>query len=174
MNPVSAPAYSYIAYIDESGDEGFVARSSRWFVLSAVILRTEKERAVVGLVDNVRSRLGKAAREALHFRKLKHEHRLPYTDAIGKAHLRTVTVMIEKAAIAEPEYMQRENHLYFYACRLLLERVSWFCAKVQKSTGDGSVRLVFSNRANMSYTNFCEYLVKLQGREECRIDWNGL
>ena len=79
-------------YIDESGDEGFKfdrpnKGSSRWFVLSAVVTREEDDVPTVRLVDRVRRRLKKPPRATLHFRTLKHEHRLPYVDEISKARL---------------------------------------------------------------------------------------
>ncbi len=49
---------SFIAYIDESGDEGFHFKddgrgSSRWFVLSAVVFRRTEERA--GDIERLRA-----------------------------------------------------------------------------------------------------------------------
>jgi hypothetical protein len=43
---------SFVAYVDESGDEGFKflpneQGSSRWFVLSAMVIRREKDLQVV-------------------------------------------------------------------------------------------------------------------------------
>lgn len=43
---------SFIAYVDESGDEGFVfnsdgSGSSRWFVLSAVVIRKSNDLQMV-------------------------------------------------------------------------------------------------------------------------------
>jgi Protein of unknown function (DUF3800) len=61
---LAAPSYSHVAYIDEAGDEGFKFAvdgkkgSSEWFVLSAVIVRTEIDIATTKLVDRVRAKLG--------------------------------------------------------------------------------------------------------------------
>lgn len=43
---------SFVAYVDESGDEGFkflpnAQGSSRWFVLSAMVIRRENDLQVV-------------------------------------------------------------------------------------------------------------------------------
>jgi hypothetical protein len=99
---------SFVGYVDESGDEGFAFErgSSRWFVLSCVILRKTDDLSVVKLVDDVRDRLGKPARKPLHFRDLRHEMRLPYVQAIAAADLKTVSVLIHKPSLKEPEKFQ--------------------------------------------------------------------
>ena len=40
-----------------------------------------------------------------------------------------------------------------------------------RDEGDGSVRIVFSNRRNMSYAAFGEYLDVLRGKADDAIDW---
>ena len=167
-------------YIDESGDEGFKFErpgqgSSRWFVLSAIITREEYDLAVVKLVDRVRQRLNKAPRTPLHFRNLKHEHRLPYVDEISKARLRAVSVLIHKPSIQEPEKFVSEPHLlYRYATRYLLERVSWLCRDHRRNPSD-IAKILFSNRSCMSYDEIRGYLLRLKERTNefgVRIDWS--
>ena len=122
---------SFRVYIDESGEEGFVfkpdnAGSSRWLILSAVITRRESDLIVVELMKRVRARLGRTPTQALHFCKLEHQQRVPYVREIGETKLRTVSVLIYKPSITEPEKYQSQKHLlYRHACRVLLERVSW-------------------------------------------------
>jgi hypothetical protein len=167
-------------YIDESGDEGFKFErpskgSSRWFVLSAVVTREENDREAVKVVDAVRVLLKKPARETLHFRKLKHEHRLPYVDAVSKARLRLVNVVVHKPSIREPEKFVSEPHLlYRYATRYLLERVSWLC-RDQRRSDDQVAKVLFSNRSCMSYDVLRGYLQTLRDRTNefgVRIDWS--
>jgi hypothetical protein len=172
-------AATFVVYIDESGDEGFsfANGSSQWFVLSAVITRKANDLEAVRLVDEVRKALGKIDRTPLHFRKLKHEHRLPYIAAIAKSDLRTVSILVHKPSLKEPEKFQERYRLYFYTARYLFERVSWYCRdhKTFHDSGDGSAELVFSNRAGMSYKELREYLelLKLQtGFFDVRIDWS--
>ena len=81
---------SFTAYIDESGDEGFVflpgeRGSSRWLVLSAVVFRKSKDPEAVRVMREVRALLGKDPKKALHFREMKHKHRLPYVRALAAA-----------------------------------------------------------------------------------------
>jgi len=173
MNP------TFVVYVDESGDEGFAfgKGSPDWFVLSAAITRKAKDLRVVKLVDRVRSQLGRPDKTALHFRDLKHEQRLPFVAEIAKADLRTVTVLVHKPSLKEPEKFQERYRLYFYAVRYLLERVSWYCRdhRTPHDAGDGSADLVFSNRSGMSYEEMKKYLKYLEantGLFEVRIEWS--
>ncbi len=173
---------SFVAYVDESGDEGFKflpneKGSSRWFVLSALVIRRENDLQVVQLVRQARALLKKDAKKTLHFRELKHEQRVPLARLIGDAPVRTVSVMVHKPSISEPEVFQHQAYaLYHYATRLLVERVSWLCRDHHRTgQGDGTVEMVFSNRSAMSYDNLREYLNKLktdQAGNGVRVDWS--
>jgi len=175
---------SFVVYIDESGDEGFVFNSpmvgsSHWFVLSAVITRKHSDIETVKLVDDVRGKLKRTTRNPLHFRRMKHEHRLPYVEAISSAQLRIVSVLVHKPSLQERETFQDRYKLYFYATRLLLERVSWICRDHRRDTypGDGSARVIFSNRASMSYEELRGYLRLLKRQNmlrEVQIDWSAI
>ena len=124
MNP------SFVVYIDESGDEGFVfnadgSGSSRWFVLSAAVIRKANDLQMVSCLKETRCVLGKSPKTPLHFVDLKHDQRVPYIRRVGELPIRTVSVLIHKPLIVEPEKFQNTKYLlYRYATRMLLERVS--------------------------------------------------
>jgi hypothetical protein len=164
---------SFIAYIDESGDEGFVfnadgSGSSRWFVLSAAVIRQANDLKIVSCLKQVRDILNKPLKTPLHFVDLKHEQRVPYIRRVGELPMRTVSVLVYKPLIAEPEKFQNTKYLlYRYATRLLLERVSWLCRdQGQLGEGDGFTEIIFSNRSNMSYEDIRSYLLLLKQSEE--------
>lgn len=175
---------SFVAYVDESGCEGFKflpneQGSSRWFVLSALVVRKENDLQMVKLARQARELLGKRPKQVLHFRDLRHEHRVPLARLIGAAPVRTVSILIHKPSIAEPEVFQQQAYsLYRYATRLLCERVSWLCRDHRRTgAGDGRVEMVFSNRSAMSYDELRGYLQRLQAGEEdaaVRVDWTVL
>jgi len=55
---------SFVAYVDESGDEGFVFHpdgtgSSRWFVLTAAVIRQTNDLQMVSCLKEVRDILKK-------------------------------------------------------------------------------------------------------------------
>lgn len=159
MNP------SFVVYIDESGDEGFVfnrdgSGSSRWFVLSAAVIRKMNDLRMVSCLKDVRDVLGKSPKTPLHFVDLKHEQRMPYIRRVGELPIRTVSILIHKPSISEPEKFQNTKYLlYRYATRMLLERVSWLCRDHRTAgEGDGFAEIIFSNRSNMSYDDIRDYL----------------
>ena len=164
---------SFIAYVDESGDEGFVfnadgSGSSRWFVLSAAVIRQTDDLQMVSCLKEVRTILKKEPKTPLHFVDLKHEQRVPYIRRVGELPIRTVSVLVYKALIAEPEKFQNTKYLlYRYATRLLLERVSWLVRDQRRTgEGDGFTEVIFSNRSNMSYEDIRDYLRLLLKQSE--------
>ena len=92
---------SFIAYVDESGDEGFVfnadgSGSSRWFVLSAAVIRQTNDLQMVSCLKAVREVLKRPPKTPLHFVDLKHEQRVPYIRRVGALPIRTVSVLVYK------------------------------------------------------------------------------
>ena len=129
---------SFVVYVDESGDEGFVFKpdgsgSSRWFVISAVVVRKKKDHHMVSCLKEVREILKKPAKTPLHFVDLRHEQRVPYIRRVGDLPIRAISILIHKPSISEPEKFQNNKYLlYRYATRLLLERVSLLCRDGKK------------------------------------------
>jgi hypothetical protein len=174
---------SFVAYVDESGDEGFVFNpdgtgSSRWFVLSAAVIRQTNDLQMVSCLKEVRTVLKKKPKTPLHFVDLKHEQRVPYLRRVGELPIRTVSVLVYKPLITEPEKFQNTKYLlYRYATRLLLERVSWLGRDMRRPVeGDGFTEVIFSNRSRMSYEDIREYLRLLRQQSEAdpnrvQVDW---
>lgn len=164
---------SFVVYIDESGDEGFVFKgdgsgSTRWLVLSAAVIRKLNDLQMVSCLKEVRELLNKAPKTPLHFVDLKHEQRVRYIRRVGRLPIRTVNVMIYKPLIREPEKFQNTKYLlYRYATRMLLERISWLCRDTRREgEGDGFAEIIFSNRSNMSYEEIRDYLRLLRRHHE--------
>ncbi len=171
---------TFIAYIDESGDEGFNFKPgvSEWFNLSAVIIRKTDDLKMVELTNGVKYRLGKPIKKALHFRDLKHEHRVFFVDRIASTKLRTVSIVVHKPSITSLEAFNEKFRLYFYAVRFLCERISWYARdnRLSRDEGNGEVKLVFSNRSSMPYSEMRLYLNKLERMSyedfgDIRIHW---
>jgi hypothetical protein len=94
-------------------------------VLSAAVIRKVNDLQMVSCLKEVREVLCKPPKTPLHFVDLKHEQRVPYIRRVGELPLRTVSVLIHKPSIIEPEKFQNTKYLlYRYATRMLLEWVS--------------------------------------------------
>jgi len=172
---------SFCVYIDESGDEGFdfEKRTPEWFIISAAITRSVKDlETLTGIIKPMRELFKYGPTQEIHFRKLTHEKRVPYVEKIASAQVRSVTIAVHKPSLTSQETFRAKNRLYFYVCRFLLERVSWFCRDSfdpRKHEGDGSIDLIFSKRKNLSYEELRCYLKKLHEQSACediRIEWS--
>jgi len=152
-----------VAFVDESGDEGFVFRpdgsgSSRWFVISAVVMRKSDGQQLVACLKTVRSILRKEPQTPLHFVKLSHEQRIPYVKHIGNLPIQIISVIVHKPSLSNPGYFRAEkDSLYRYLTRFLIERISWICRDAYKPNDDPA-EIIFSDRACMSYDKIRSYL----------------
>jgi hypothetical protein len=172
---------SFVAYIDESGDEGFKfdRRSSEWFVLSAAIVRQENDLALVKLMKEVRVALGRDPLKPLHFRDLKHHHRVLYIGEIAKGPLKATSILFRKPALIST-VLREPNCLYFYGVRFLFERISWLCRDTfqrSRHAGNGKAEIIFSNRSWMPYAELKSYMDKLRSgatMSDVRIAWDCL
>ena len=161
---------TFVAYIDESGDEGwkFEKGSSRWFVLSAVVLRRTTEREVVKIVDAARGEInaGRSSgkqipgKKPLHFRDLSHRERLILAGYIAGADLRGVSVLMDKTTLSHADFPYAAD-LYYRAVRLLTERISWYCRAGRTGGETGAVQLVFSHRTATDYKDLQAHLQAL-------------
>lgn len=176
MNPQPA----FLAYIDESGDEGFVFKapgtgSSSWLVVSAVVIRREQEPTLLNALRAFRDRLQLPKGHALHFARMKnHDNRVGLIGVIASLPIRTVSVAIHKPSITNQASFSEKDRLYCYACRYLLERVSWCCRDARKAPTEFA-ELVFSNKSTLSYDKLKAYLDKLRNSQHdsgFQIDWS--
>jgi hypothetical protein len=150
---------SFVVYIDESGDEGFAfgKGSSEWFVLSAVVTLKPDDLETVRLVDRVRSRLKRPDHKPLHFRDLRHEHRLALVAEIASASLRVVSLLVHKPSLTNRGDLLGHN-LYFHAVSHLLGGIAMLCRAARPGAGDGTAEILFSNRSGMSYDELKQFL----------------
>ena len=106
----SSPTNTFLAYIDESGDEGFKfgLGSSEWFVLSALIVRRSIERTELSVVGEVKKRLRKT--KPLHFQNLRHQQRLLFISELAKMQVRTASVLVHKPSIEAPQTFKARHN----------------------------------------------------------------
>lgn len=171
---------SFVAYIDESGDEGFKFRrsvseqaSSDWFVLTALITHKRTDLRTVKAIDRVRRELRLRPGTHVHWKKLKHVEKVRYSQIMATLRTTLMAVCVHKPSLFEPESFRERYRLYFYAVRYLLERASWLARDGDSSArrdGDGAIELVFSNRQGMSYEEMRRYLRLLQRQRQSGHD----
>lgn len=176
-------AHSFVAYIDESGDDGLqnfreIGRqggASNWLIISACVFRQTHTLDAVSWRDEISSAIPDKRSRTLHFAKLNHNQRVVAAQIIANKPLRAMNVLAAKRPIQKGIYTDK-NQLYFYMTRYLIERLSWFCRDLrpQVAEGDGRVAITFSRRGEMSsYQKFRDYLrlLKITQDQDVNIHW---
>jgi hypothetical protein len=186
------PDHSFTVFVDESGCEGFTFRdhpqrgSSDWFVVSAVITMSANQAEIRGLADRIRENLKMEKQALLHWTDLSHERRVCAYSDMARANIRLISILINKREIKDVDtFTQARGRLYYYAVRLLLERVSWLCRDTAKKRllSNPRAKVIFEHRKRLKHEDMVEYvrLLKQIGpqdrwiaarQEDVRIDWN--
>jgi hypothetical protein len=169
---------SYVAYIDESGDDG-VANvrpidpngASEWFVLSALVVRREAQRETIWVRD-ILKQIRLEQRRTLHFQPLDGWRRNLVCAGISELPVRCFAVISNKANMHGYRNTRAEassglvgrTWFYWWMTRLLLERVTDYCERRSlRDYGEPRVvRLEFSRRKGLRYGHLQAYLVWLR------------
>lgn len=177
--------HSFVAYIDESGDDGLKGRfrqpgagggPSHWFVIGATVWRLSRDLDMVNCAKDIIQRLPERKRKKpLHFTELDHAQRVMAITQLVNKPFRASGVFAYKPLMRDDVYVSK-NQLYHYMTRYLIERLSWLCRDHRKSVpeGDGRIKIVFSRRGGMDYEDFQQYLRHLQGvkNSDIKINWS--
>ena len=172
--------YGYIAYIDEAGDPGLKKvrpldedGSSEWLILSAVLMRQKWEADVVGWVDTIRTDLGIKQRRDLHYRDLSPTRRRVAASRLAELPLRGFALCSNKKNMrghSNPRAAKIPSQEWFYnwCLRLLLERVTSYCA--ERSTKDygepRKLKIEFSRRGGHRYSQTRAYSLYLRHQQQ--------
>jgi hypothetical protein len=174
------PKVSYVAYIDESGDDGVGTvrpvdpnGATEWFTLSAVVVRAEAQSEAVWVRGILRD-IELDRRHELHFQPLDDWRKAIVCNRIAGLPLRCFVAMSHKVNMRGHQNPQAakvsagKTWFYWWMTWLLLERATDYCER--RSLRDyGSPRLVrleFSRRGGLRYPHFQSYLywLRMQSR----------
>lgn len=167
----TAKEYGYIAYIDEAGDPGLKRvrpiddeGGTEWLILSAVVIRTLREPMVKDWVENIIAELGIKQRNDLHYRTLSPTRRIAAGQKIATLPLRGFAICSNKKNMRghrnkRAETIPSQQWFYNWCIRLLLERVTAFCAsRTQDDYGKVMpVKIEFSERGGIRYSQSKAY-----------------
>ncbi|MET0241408.1 MAG: DUF3800 domain-containing protein [Sphingobium sp.] len=167
--------YGYVAYVDEAGDPGLKRvrpidpnGASEWLILSAVIMRAKWEDDVVSWVDDIRTGLGIRQRRDLHYRTLSPTRKVAATTAVATLPLRGFVICSNKKNMRGHENknaakIPSQEWFYNWCVRLLLERVTHFCA--DRTMHDHGrmlpIKIEFSRRGGHRYSQTRAYSLYL-------------
>lgn len=163
--------HNFTIFIDESGDEGFTFRdppkkgSSDWFVVSAVATLSSQQEEIIDLGRSIRETLGQPRNWTIHFADMSHQQRIFALKGLASAATQIVTVAINKREILDKRTFTEEKfRLYFYALRLVLERVSWLCrdTAAKKKFKHCRARVIFEHRKHLEPDVLVDYFRTLR------------
>lgn len=172
--------YSFIAYIDESGGDDFNHGSSKWFVLSAFIVRASRDSELVSLKKEITKELSSQMKN-LHMKDIKDVHKQSFVaKKTSEVNAKCITVLSNKNNLTACDFANTKNSYYWWCSRLLIERISKCCSELRRDVpeGNGKVKIIFSNRGGMLYQDFRDYMQKIKTDDfscSCRnssINWN--
>lgn len=188
MSPTIAPSpiasgkseVGYIAYIDESGDDGIrkvrpvaPVGATEWFVLSAFVIEKKHEPNVLPWTKGILTSMKAHQRRDLHFNKLSPERRRQACEGLAALPGRCFVVVSHKPTMhgyrnpraeLHAPLIGAKNYFYNWMTRLLLERVTAHCYShsMRQHKRPLTVRLEFSSRGGMAYGYLIAYLDKLR------------
>lgn len=176
--------HSYIAYLDEAGDEGLGGQyrapgiaggASHWLTLGATVWRYSRDLDATQWANAIIDQLPvQKRRKPLHFMEMNHAQKVMAVQLLCGKPFRSVAVIANKPIIPSGVYTDR-NQLYQYLCRYLIERISWLCRDMRPVVpeGDGRVKIIFSRKRTMDYDDFQSYMHLLHDMAdpEIRIHW---
>lgn len=139
-------------YIDEAGDLGF-NRGTQWFVLSGVIVEKNDEPLIRNIMKNIKNKLNM---NNIHFRNMKYEQKAYVVDTLCQGRFKFISIIVDTTKITlktknkddKPSFIT-----YNFACRLLLERASWYL-RDNKMIAD----IVLSSRGTSRDGELIEYI----------------
>lgn len=168
---VAPPEYGYVAYIDESGDDGLravkprsVPGSSEWLILSAVVIRAENQANVSGWADEILSAFRYRQTSQIHFTDLNDAKKAAACRALAKLDVRCFVVASNKKNMQGYNNpfagkIPSSNWFYCWLTRILLERVTHFVS--ERSTAEPAkpkmLRLEYSARGGLRYSQMNAY-----------------
>ena len=167
------PPIGYIAYIDEAGDDGIkkiktqtASGASEWLVLSAVLIKAEREKDVLEWVKETVGEIAQHQLSHLHFRTLADDKRTVCCNRLAEKLVRLFAMVSNKRNIegrvnvrANKAGVNRTGRFYCWMTRLLLEEVTAFCAqRTMRDYGETrTVKFEFSDRGGLRIDDIRDY-----------------
>lgn len=161
----------YIAYIDEAGDPGLKTvrpidenGASEWLVLSAVVVKEAREPFVKDWVEEIIGDLGIRQRRDLHYRTLSPTRKIAAGNKIAALPLRAFSICSNKKNMRghfnpRAAKISSQQWFYNYCIRLLLERVTAYCAaRTLRDYGEERlIKVEFSEKGGHRYSQTSAY-----------------
>lgn len=180
MTSSRKPAYHYVAYIDEAGEDGLrtvrpidPSGSSEWLILGAMLVDAARETEVQAWHHQTLKLLRSRQMRDIHFRKLNDDRKAKVCGYMADFPMRAFVLASNKKNMRRyknplPEKIPSKNWFYCWLTRLLLERVTHYVTQrsLQKYGAIKRVKLVYSDRGGLSYAQMNAYYDWLRYKAE--------
>lgn len=166
-----APEYSYVAYIDESGDPGLnkvkprsANGSSEWLVIGCALIPAELEPEMGAWVADLMKLMRSHQMRDLHFQGLGDDRKAAACTYLAGKNVRLFAIVSNKQNMEgyrnpAAEKIPSDNWFYCWMTRVLLERVTNEVAHASlKRHGEvRKVKLEYSERGGLRYSQMRAY-----------------
>lgn len=162
-------------FFDEAGDPGirdgvrYAPQRHEWLCLSAVVVRTVNEPDTVAWIREMREVANARQSETLHYHRIAKARREGVCSTMGEKPLRVFCLASHKTNMREhinPRLgkMDSGHEFYNWCTRILFERLTDWCAAVQKREMGQlePLRLVLAERGGHDYQSMFDYVDKLK------------
>ena len=113
---------NYSVYIDESGDLG-INKGTHWFVISAVVVKKEDEKTIRAKMDEIKTKLNI---RLIHFKEIREFMKRAYiVRELNQTDFTYMNVIVDTTKFDNTK-IPSPLIAYNYACKYLLQRVTWF------------------------------------------------
>jgi Protein of unknown function (DUF3800) len=142
------------AFIDESGDDGFAALSSRWLVLGGYVMQEAEMNPVKGQIASAVKQIWNSSPPShVHFVDCIHSKRKALLNLVQGINLTCSVTAAHKASLSDSEIKHLKcPSLYCYTAKHLVERISWFARDRNEK-----VRITFAQRSQISISDLKSY-----------------
>lgn len=148
----------YTVYVDESGDLG-VGKGTRWFVITAVIVKKDDEKTIRNVISSVRNKLNL---RTIHFKQIREfNKKLFIVRKFEKLPFTIINVIADTAALE----LKDSEKTYNFLSKILLERVSWHLRDI-----DAYADVIFSSRNTRRDNELSTYLTD----KVLNYEWNSV
>ncbi len=165
----------YRVYVDEAGDRGISASSSRHFVVSAVVVVDSLDAQLRNELGELRASLERRPEQVLHFVGLSHSQRLKAAQDVASSSAEAIAnVILDKNALRHPgpagdvSHLSRPDPMYLWALRLLVERVSWLV----DDRGGSNAIVTFAHLKRFQARKLHDYRMALEESTDTSIRWH--
>lgn len=127
--------------------------------MSAIIVRDSNDATVRAELAAAKGTIGLPPTSEVHFRKLNHGRKVRLCDEVSNFSIAAATNVIVCKRRLQPfpgggmPYISQPDPLYLWACRLLLERVSWYI----RDNGGGTSIVTFAHLTRFKAQKLHDY-----------------